>query len=174
MVRLLDIARRLKGNDCQMLVKRTANEITFSGTSIGTADAKIDIGSFSNKLIELVKATEVAVAIDNSQYLLCREVSTMRDDDVSKNDYKKIRLQLMMAFNQLQGILGAMREQPADELKKELSDWVKYMNELNKQSIAFLQPGPKFKAKGGKSRLRKVMKYQGIDDNQLEEAIKEI
>ena len=37
-----------------------------------------------------------------------------------KNDYKKIRLQLMMAFNQLQGILGALTEQPTAELKKEL------------------------------------------------------
>jgi hypothetical protein len=98
----------------------------------------------------------------------------MKDSDPSKDDYKKIRLQLMMAFNQLQGILGAMREQPTEELKKELSDWIKYMSDSNKQSITFLQPGPRFKAKGNKSKLRKVMKYQGIDDTQLEEAIKEM
>lgn len=174
MVSLSDIARKIKGHDCEMLVKRTANEITLSGASIGVADAKIDIGSFSNKLIELVQATEVAVAIDNSQYLLCKEASTMKDDNPSKNDYKKIRLQLMMAFNQLQGILGAMREQPTEELKKELSGWVKYMSELNRQSIAFIQPEPKFTAKGAKSKLRRVMKYQDINDEQLEEAIKEM
>jgi hypothetical protein len=48
------------------------------------------------------------------------------------------------------------------------------MSELNKQSIAFIQPGSKFVGKGAKSKLRGVMKYQGIDDNQLEEAIKEM
>jgi hypothetical protein len=53
-----------------MLVKRTVNEVTFSGASIGVSDIKIDTGSFSNELIELVQATEVAIAIDNSQYLL--------------------------------------------------------------------------------------------------------
>jgi hypothetical protein len=174
MVSLLDFARRLKGNDCQMLVKRTANEITFSGASIGIADAKIDVGSLSNKLIELVQATEVAVAIDNSQYLLCKEVSTMKDDDPSKNDCKKIRLLLVVAFNQLQGILGSLREQPSDELKKELANWVKYMSELNKQSISYLQPGPKYTPKGGKSKLKRIKKYQKIDDTQLDEAIKEM
>jgi hypothetical protein len=29
-------------------------------------------------------------------------------------------------------------------------------------------------SKGGESKLKKIMKYQGIDDNQLEEAIKEM
>ncbi|MGA9150439.1 MAG: hypothetical protein WBZ36_07670 [Candidatus Nitrosopolaris sp.] len=79
-----------------------------------------------------------------------------------------------MAFNQLQGIHGAMGQQPTDKLKKELSDWIRYMGELNKQSIAFLQPGPRLTAKGSKSKLRRVMKYQGFDDAQLEEAIKEM
>ncbi|MGA9150438.1 MAG: hypothetical protein WBZ36_07665 [Candidatus Nitrosopolaris sp.] len=61
-----------------MLVKRSANEFIFSGASLGIADIKIDTGSFSNKFIELVRATEVAIAIDNSQYLLCKEVSAMK------------------------------------------------------------------------------------------------
>jgi len=104
MLGLSDIARKIKAHDCDMLVKRTANEITLSGAALGLGDTKIDVGAFSNRLIELVQATEVAVAIDNSQYLLCKEVSSMKDDDQSKNDYKKIWLQLVMAFNQLQGI----------------------------------------------------------------------
>ena len=155
-----------------MLIKRTANEVVFSGASLGIEGFKIDTGSFSNKLIELVQATQVAVGIDNFQYLLCKETANMKDDDPLKNDYKRMRLQLILAFNQLQGILGTIREQPTEELKKELSEWVKYMNELNKQCITFLQPGPRFTAKGAKSKLGKVMKYQGIDDNQLDDAIK--
>jgi hypothetical protein len=174
MVSLSNIVRGIKGHNCELLIKCTATEITFTGTNIGVPNAKIEIGSFSNKLIELVHATEVAVAIDNSQYLLCKEVSAMRDDDPSKNDYKKIRLQLLIAFNQLQGILGSLKEQPSDELKKELANWIKYMSELNEQSIAFLQPGQKLVQKGGKSKLKQIMKYQGVTDDELDEAVNEM
>jgi hypothetical protein len=174
MIGLHEIAGRMKRHNCEMLVKRTANEITYSGAGIGVGDIKVDIGDFSNKFIELVQATEVAISIDNSQYLLCKEVLAMKDNDPSKNDYKKIRLQLMMAFNQLQGILGAMREQPTVELKKELANWVKYMGELNKQSITFLQPGARMVQKGTKSKLKQIMKYQGLHDNELNEAVKEM
>jgi hypothetical protein len=171
---LSDFARRLKGHNCEMLVKRTANEITISGPSIGIGDIKVDIGSFSNKVLELVKATEVAVALDNSQYLLCKEVSNMKDNDSLKGEYKKIRLQLIMAFNQLQGILGSIRGDGTKEQKKELADWIRYMNELHKQSISLVGPAPKFVSKGGKSKLRQIRKYQGIDENELQAALAEM
>jgi hypothetical protein len=47
------------------------------------------------------------------------------------------------------------------------------MSEL-KQCITSLQPGPKFIAKGGKSKLKRIMKYQGIQDNELQVAANEM
>ena len=171
---LYNIAKKIKGNGCELLVKRTSTEITFSGASVGLQDIKIDTGSFSNKLIELVRASEVAVSIDNSQYLLCKEIHSMNEDDPLKTDYKKIRLQLMLAFNQLQGILGTLKEQPTDDLKKELTRWVKYMNDLHENAILYIQPGPKLVPKGSKSKLKRVMKYQGIDEQEMQDALKQM
>ncbi|HSF50730.1 MAG TPA: hypothetical protein VLA74_08235 [Nitrososphaeraceae archaeon] len=168
---LTKLAEFFGRTSCQMLVKRTANEISISGLGIDIPGSKIDIGSFSNKVIELVKATEVAVALDNSQYLLCKEISNMEDNNPLKDEYKKVRLQLLMAFNQLQGILASMRENSPEELKKELTNWIKYMSDLHKQSISLVGPQPKLIPKGGKSTLRKIMKYQGIDESELKSAI---
>jgi hypothetical protein len=165
---LSEIAIRLKGHECEMLIKRTRNEITLSGANFGMADIKIDLASFSNKLIELVKATQVAVALDDSQYLMCKELSGMKNDEL-KNDCQRIRLMLIMAFSQLRAILGTLSEQPADEIKQQLSKWMQVMTELNQQSIKILEPGPKMLSKGPK--LTQIMRYQGIDEKQIQEAI---
>jgi hypothetical protein len=103
---LYNIARKIKGHGCELLVKRIATEIIFSGVSVGLGDIKIESGSFSSKLIELVRASEIAVAIDNSQYMFCKEIHDMKEDDPLKTDCKKLRLQPVLAFNQLQGMLG--------------------------------------------------------------------
>ena len=93
-----------------MLIKRTKNEITLSGGAFGMADLKLDIASFSNKSIELVKATQIAVALDDSQYLLCKTISNIRDDDQLRNDCQRIRLMLIMSFSQLRAILSTINE----------------------------------------------------------------
>lgn len=166
---LSQLARKIRGHDCEMLVKRTATEVTISGTNFGVADTTIDTGSFSSKILELVKATEVAIALDNSQYLLCKELARM-DDDQIKRDCKKIRLQLVMAFSQLQGILGTMNHEPSGDFRNQLADWVNYMSELHKESITYLGPGPKFLSKGSASKLKQIMRYQQIDEREMEEA----
>jgi hypothetical protein len=166
---LSEIARGIRGRECEMLVKKTQNEITISGVNIGMSDFKIDIANFSNKLIELVKATQVAIALDDSQYLLCKALSTIRDDDQLKNYCQRLRLMLLMAFSQLRAILGSLDERPSDDLKAELVNWIKYMNDLNIQSIKLLEPGPKMPSKG--PQIARIMRYQGIDENQIQEAI---
>jgi C4-dicarboxylate-specific signal transduction histidine kinase len=166
---LSEIAIRLKGHECEMLIKRTRNEITLSGANFGMADIKIDLASFSNKLIELVKATQVAVALDDSQYLMCKELSGMDKDDELKNDCQRIRLMLIMSFSQLRAILGTLSEQPTDEIKQQLNKWIQVMGELNQQSIKILEPGPKMISKGPK--IAQIMKYQGVDEAELQDAI---
>src|SRR5690348_4786067 len=105
---LTGIAKALKGHDCQMLIKRTGNEITLTGLGADIGELKFNIASFSNKLIEFVKATEVAIALDDSQYLLCIESSNMKDNEQIKHDCQRIRLMLIMAFNQLRAIIGSI------------------------------------------------------------------
>src|SRR4051794_9763925 len=107
---LSNIARALKGRECEMLIKRTGNEITLTGLGAEVGDLKLNIASFSNKLIEFVKAAEVAIALDDSQYLLCITSSNMKDSEQLKQDCQRIRLMLIMAFNQLRAIIGSMQQ----------------------------------------------------------------
>src|SRR5215210_3019129 len=111
---LAGFARALKGRECEMLIKRSGNEITFTGLGAGIGDLKLNIASFSNRLIEFVKATEVAVALDDSQYLLCITSSSIKDNEQLRRDCQRIRLMLIMAFSQLRAIVGGMHGTPSD------------------------------------------------------------
>ncbi len=167
---LTSIAKSLKGHECEMLIKRTGNEITLTGLGAGIGDLKLNIASFSNRLIEFVKATEIAIALDDSQYLLCITSSNMKDNEQLRQDCQRIRLMLIMAFSQLRVIIGSIQGKTSDEdLKQQLIKWIEYMSELHKQSISLLEPGPKLLSKGPK--MYQIMKYQGISEEQLQEAI---
>jgi hypothetical protein len=169
---LTGIAKALKGHECQMLIKRTGNEITLTGLGADIGELKLNIGSFSNRLIELVKATEVALALDDSQYLLCITSSNMKDNEQLKHDCQRIRLMLIMAFSQLRAIVGSMQGTTTsddEDLKQQLIKWIEYMGELHKQSISLLEPGPKLLSKGPK--ISQIMKYQGINEEQIQEAM---
>ena len=100
----------------------------------------------------------------------------MKDNDQLKKDCQKIRLMLIMAFNQLKVLLGSIRQIDAttnenddSKLRQQLIEWIEYMGELHKQSISLLEPGPQLISKG--PRISQIMKYQGISEEQLEEAI---
>jgi hypothetical protein len=105
---LSSIARALKGRECEMMINRTGNEITLAGLDVHMGDLKLNIASFSNRLIEFVRATEVAIALDDSQYLLCITSSNMKDNEQLRQDCQRIRLMLIMAFSQLRAILGSI------------------------------------------------------------------
>ena len=68
---LSSIARRIKGNPCERLVKQTGTEVAVNGTSFGVGTFKIDIGSLNTKIKEFYEVPQIMVALDTSQYLLC-------------------------------------------------------------------------------------------------------
>jgi len=77
----------------------------LSGASLVSGGFKMNVGTISNKIREFVKVPEVAVALDDSQYLLCTAISDMSSDNQLKDKCLSIRLQLIMAFNQLRALL---------------------------------------------------------------------
>jgi hypothetical protein len=165
------IAGSLKNQrNCEKLVKRTENEIVLSGGSIVGGGVGINVGNFSNKIRELVKVPEVAVALDDSQYHLCVAITEIKDNEQLKDKYIAIRLQLILAFNQLRAILDSIKEEPTEDLKKQLAKWLRYMNDLHEHSISLLDPGCGIKGKSSMT-IAEIMKYQGIDEIQLQEAI---
>jgi hypothetical protein len=59
-----------------------------------SAVAKINVGLFSRKVVELVKATDTAVSLDETQYQLCMALHRTRDEAL-KSICERIHLQLI-------------------------------------------------------------------------------
>jgi hypothetical protein len=169
---LSSIATALPGHDCEKLVKRTEDDIKLSGVAIVAGPIDIKFGDFSRVQKQLIKSSDIAVSLDDSQVLLCQEISKLKDGDLLKDDCRRIRLQITLGMNQLRGILGTLKEQPDDPLKKELAEWVKFMSKLHKQSISVLKPGRMKGLRKGAMEIAQIMKYQGINEAQMQEAMK--
>jgi hypothetical protein len=169
---LTRIAKAIKGSGCRRLLKQTANEITIDGTGFGIADFKIDIGSISTKIKEFYQVTPVMVAADNNQLLLCEQINQLREDAQLRETCIRIRLQLIVAFNQLQAILGSMNINTSETLMDDLSKWTRSMNTLSEKIIDKLSNDPKSPI--NTDVISQIMKYQGISEEEMKSAIDEL
>ncbi|HEY7081535.1 MAG TPA: hypothetical protein VH500_17720 [Nitrososphaeraceae archaeon] len=156
----------------EKLVKRTGNEVSLS-VGIEVGGFKINVANFSNVIKELVQVPDTAVTLDDTQYLLCTAISDMKEMPQLKEKCVAIRLQLIIGFNQLRAILASIKEEPTEDLKKELAKWLRYMNDLHKHSISALNPESDMKYKAG-STLEQIIQYQGIDEQQLQAVIRQL
>jgi hypothetical protein len=169
---LRGIASKLKGHDCDKMVKRTGNELSLTLPNVDVGSAKINMGLFSNKIVELVRTSDVAAALDNSQYLICRMKSST-DDPQLKINCEKIYLQIVLALTQLESIFGTIKIDPSPEIRKELSDWIKYCSSLNKHAIEAVSPGTSGKGPGD-LEIEDIMTYQNITQDDMNEALREL
>jgi hypothetical protein len=197
MLSVLDLAKKIKGNCCEKLVKYTGQEYVISGAKVGVDSFKIDIGSFQNKIKEINAVPPIMMALDTNQYLLCQQAADLKDNPQLKDLCLRIRLIHIMAFSQLQALLSIPTLN--EELGKQILEWTIQMNKLTSQSIDLLNPQPKvaltqkktptkgrsptIEQSAGKSRssiskikvkaaLSEVMKYQGINEAQMQDALK--
>jgi hypothetical protein len=166
------IAIKLKGHDCEKMVKRTGNEISLTLPTVDVGIAKINMGLFSNKIVELVRASTIAAALDNSQYLVCKAKSSTSDQDLKLN-CEKIYLQIVLALTQLESIFESIKIDPSPEIRKELVDWIKYCGSLNKHAIEAVSPGSSGKGPGD-YEIEDIMKYQNITEDDMSEALQEL
>lgn len=169
---LSSITERIRGQRCEKLVQTVGNDVSFS-TTLDAGIFKINIGNFSRVIKELVKVPDTAVALDQSQYLLCMTISGIKENTKLKEDCIRIRLMIIMGFSQLQAILASIREEPTEELKRELAKWLRYMGDLNMHSISLLDPTSAAKDKAG-TTLDQIREYQGIDQVELQEAVNQV
>jgi len=186
---LSEIAKKLKGDCCERLVEYIGQQVTVTGVNAGVANFKIDIGGFSNKIKEINQVPETMKALDNNQYLLCRQISALngREDESLKEDCIRIRLMNIMAFTQLQALLSVPK--PNRELRAEIVAWIRQMNTLAQQGIDILKTRARMTSKGGFGRsespiespslssrieratIAQIMAYQGIDEKEMNEAL---
>ena len=169
---LKSIASKLKGHGCEKMVKRIGNEVSLKLPNIDAGVANINMGLFSNKIVELSRASNIANALDNSQYLICKMKADTDDHDLKIN-CEKIYLQIVLALTQLESIFETIKIDPSPEVRKELSHWIKYCSSLNKHAIDAVSPGASTKGVGDYG-IEEIMKYQNITPKDMEEALKEL
>jgi hypothetical protein len=139
---LPSIAKAIKGHSCERLVQQTKNEFDIQGVGFGIADFKVEVGNFSNKIERFYEVTDTMVSLDNTQYLLCTTMHQDFTDDKLRDTCNRIRLQIVIAFNQLQSLLNSAARNPSDEINQKLEEWVIYMNDLSKNSIESIASSP--------------------------------
>ncbi len=166
---LTKIVTLIKGKEYEMLIKRTGDKITLNGAKIGFADLNMGLANFSNKFIEFVKANEVATPLYYCQYHLSKTISNIKDNDNFKQECQRIRLMIIVAFHQLGQIIGTTKTTSDESLKEQLTEWIRYMNDLIKHTISILEPGPKLVTKG--PVYEQIMRYQGLSEKEMQEAI---
>jgi hypothetical protein len=66
-------------------------------------------------------------------------ISGIKDNTKLKEDCIRIRLMIIMGFNQLRAILASIQEEPTEELKRELAKWLRYMGDLNMHYLMLLR-----------------------------------
>ncbi|HSA75801.1 MAG TPA: hypothetical protein VLE21_06395 [Candidatus Nitrosocosmicus sp.] len=169
---LKDMAIKLRGHDCEKMVKRVGNEVSLTLPTVDVGVAKINVGLFSNKIIELVRASTIAANLDNAQYLVCKAKRTTSDPDLKLN-CEKIYLQIVLSLTQLESIFESIKIDPSPEMRTELAEWIKYCGSLNKHAIQAVSPGTSGKGPGD-YELGDIMKYQKISKEDMDEALKEL
>lgn len=160
---------------CKNYIKRYENQIEFDASAQGTGGLKIDL-SLVNRPYELVRATDLAVNLDNTQFLLCQEIAQLKDDSELEYVLKRRKIQIILAIGQLQNICASLvgGRKSDIKLRKELLKWIKFMNILYKDSILSLDPRQRKAIGKGDStkRLHEILKYQGMNEDQLQKALR--
>ena len=88
---------------------------------------------------------------------------------ILSKECQRIRLMIIVAFHQLGQIIGTAKMTSDESLKEQLTEWIRYMNDLIKHSISILELGPKLITKG--PVYDQIMKYQGLSEKDMQEAI---
>jgi hypothetical protein len=166
------MAIKLRGHDCEKMVKRVGNEISLFLPTVDIGTAKINVGLFSNKIVELVRASAIAANLDNAQYMVCKTKSSTSDPDLKLN-CEKIYLQIILSLTQLESIFESIKIDPSPETRKELAEWIKYCGSLNKHAIEAVSPGTSGKGPGD-YEIEDIMKYQKISTEDMDNALKEL
>jgi hypothetical protein len=173
---LRGFAARIKGhdNDCKHSVKQYASDFSISGPSIDAAPgmgvAKINVGLFSKKVVELVKATDTAVSLDETQYQLCMAIRSTKDEKL-KTICLRIRLQIILSFHEFSKLIEAIKVDPSPETRKKLVEWMDYSSDLSKHAINALDPDSTSRGVRPQHSLEEIAKYQKITEDDMQEAL---
>jgi uncharacterized protein YjbI with pentapeptide repeats len=165
---LSKIVGKLKREDCEKMLTVDRLNLKFAATT-----ASENITTISSKKINQLepdikeKIIGVASSLDDMQYYLCKSIPSL--DDETKNEYRRLRLQIILGLNQLQTLLVSFIE--GDDVKKDILKWLKYMSELANHVRTSAEMPLDVDALSSDITSNDIMKFQGLEEAELYESV---
>jgi hypothetical protein len=163
----------------------TSKELVISQLDGLSREMSVNINLLRGKYPNITRTASIAKNLDEYQFLVCREISSIPDFDPLKIQLQKYRVGVIAAFAKLVAIL-----EDADNLSAELEKWNSFANSLLVQtSETLLKARNKMKKKEGHNndsnssdqfqagysqqnlRIKEALNFFGVPENDIDEEL---
>jgi len=163
----------------------TTKELVISQLDGLSREMSVNINLLHGKYPNITRTASIAKNLDEYQFLVCREISSIPDFDPLKIQLQKYRVGVIAAFAKLVAIL-----EDADNLSAELEKWNSFANSLLVEtSETLLKARNKMKKKEGHNndsnssdqfqagysqqnlRIKEALNFFGVPENDIDEEL---
>ena len=163
----------------------TSKELVISQLDGLSREMSVNINLLRGKYPNITRTASIAKNLDEYQFLVCREISSIPDFDPLKIQLQKYRVGVIAAFAKLVAIL-----EDADNLSAELEKWNSFANSLLVEtSETLLKARNKMKKKEGNNndvnssdqfqagysqqnlRIKEALNFFGVPENDIDEEL---
>jgi hypothetical protein len=163
----------------------TSKELVISQLDGLSREMSANINLLRGKYPNITRTASIAKNLDEYQFLVCREISSIPDFDPLKIQLQKYRVGVIAAFAKLVAIL-----EDADNLSAELEKWNSFANSLLVEtSETLLKARNKMKKKEGHNndvnssdqfqagysqqnlRIKEALNFFGVPENDIDEEL---
>jgi hypothetical protein len=163
----------------------TSKELVISQLDGLSREMSVNINLLRGKYPNITRTASIAKNLDEYQFLVCREISSIPDFDPLKIQLQKYRVGVIAAFAKLVAIL-----EDANNLSAELEKWNSFANSLLVQtSETLLKARNKMKKKEGHDndsnssdqfqagysqqnlRIKEALNFFGVPENDIDEEL---
>jgi hypothetical protein len=162
----------------------TSKELVISQLDGLSREMSVNINLLRGKYPNITRTASIAKNLDEYQFLVCREISSIPDFDPLKIQLQKYRVGVIAAFAKLVAIL-----EDADNLSAELEKWNSFANSLLVEtSETLLKARNKMKKEGHNNdsnssdqfqagysrqilRIKEALNFFGVPENDIDEEL---
>jgi hypothetical protein len=163
----------------------TSKELVISQLDGLSREMSVNINLLRGKYPNITRTASIAKNLDEYQFLVCREISSIPDFDPLKIQLQKYRVGVIAAFAKLVAML-----EDADNLSAELEKWISFANSLLVEtSETLLKARNKMKKKEGHNndvnssdqfqagysqqnlRIKEALNFFGVPENDIDEEL---
>jgi hypothetical protein len=163
----------------------TSKELVISQLDGLSREMSVNINLLRGKYPNITRTASIAKNLDEYQFLVCREISSIPDFDPLKIQLQKYRVGVIAAFAKLVAML-----EDADNLSAELEKWISFANSLLVEtSETLLKARNKMKKKEGHNndvnssdqfqagysqqnlRIKEALNFFGVPENDIHEEL---